>query len=394
MGESEMEPTENEQNLTQTLEETRALNQRRVRERKRKRRLRALKTAALVLGISVVLMLLGIFVYRAVAGTREQAQPPEQPAVREPAVQEQEPTVQKPAEPPQEAPEPEEQTPVELETTPMEVEAEPSEPEPVPLPDEPAVLDLQLYSENAILIDRETGTVLAEKNPDAKIYPASMTKVMTALVACEQMPDWDATFSMTQEIIDPFYLADATLAGFVHGEQVSMMDLIYGAILPSGAEATEALARVVAGSEEAFTERMNEKAKELGLTQTHFVDASGLHNEEHYTTVREMAVIMEAAMQNERCREALGAAYHCSAATEQNPNGVEMYNKFLLRIRPQCPEGIEIAAAKTGYTAQAMNCCASAGVGQSGREVICVTAHAWTGDFCIADHLTLYGTYS
>lgn len=86
-------------------------------------------------------------------------------------------------------------------------------------------LDLELYSEHAILIDLETNTVIAEKDPDAKIYPASMTKVMTALVACEQITDWDATFTMTQAIIDPLFLSDATMAGFVNGEEVSMTDL-------------------------------------------------------------------------------------------------------------------------------------------------------------------------
>lgn len=110
--------------------------------------------------------------------------------------------------------------------------------------DETKTLDLELYSENALLIDLESNTIIAQKNADARIYPASMTKVMTVLVAAEQITDWDATFTMTQSIIDPLFLADASMAGFVHGEEVSMMDLLYGAVLPSGAEATEALAIV------------------------------------------------------------------------------------------------------------------------------------------------------
>lgn len=256
------------------------------------------------------------------------------------------------------------------------------------------VLDLQLYSENAILIDLETNAVIAEKDPDARIYPASMTKVMTALVACEQIEDWDDTFRMTQAIIDPLYLADATLAGFVNGEDVNMLDLVYGSILPSGAEATEALAIKLAGSEEGFVALMNEKAEELGLTQTHFVDASGLHDEDHYTTVREMAVILRAAMENETCRKVLSAATYTSAATEQHPEGVDMYNKFLLRMENAERNGAEIEGAKTGYTAQAMNCCASFGYSPSGRALLCVTAHAWTGDFCIEDHVALYSVYN
>ena len=256
------------------------------------------------------------------------------------------------------------------------------------------VLDLQLYSERAILIDADTNTVIAEKNPDERIFPASMTKVMTALVACEQIENWDDTFTMTQAIIDPLYLADASLAGFVDGEKVPLLDLVYGAILPSGAEATEALSIYVAGSEEAYAELMNDKAASLGLTDTHFVDASGLHDEQHYTTLRDMAIILQAAMDNEICREILSTTYYTCQPTEQHPDGLKIFNKFLSRIENQDLKGGEIQGAKTGYTAQAMNCCASFGVSPKGRNLICVTSKAWTGDFCIADHVALYSQYA
>ena len=140
--------------------------------------------------------------------------------------------------------------------------------------------------------------VLAEKGMDEKIYPASMTKVMTLLVAAENLPDLGATFPMTQAIIDPLYLAGASMAGYVNGETVTMRDLLYGAVVPSGAEATEALAQAVAGSEEAFVAMMNEKAAALGLTNTHFMNTSGLHDENHYSTVREIALILQAALEN------------------------------------------------------------------------------------------------
>ena len=203
-----------------------------------------------------------------------------------------------------------------------------------------------------------------------------MTKVMTVLVAAEHIENWDETFTMTQSIIDPLFLADASMAGFVHGEEVSMTELLYGAVLPSGAEATEALAIVTAGSEEAFAALMNEKAQELGLKDTHFVDASGLHDENHYTTLSDMAIIMQAALDNPHCREVLTSVNHTSPATTQNPEGVAMTNRFLYRIRPQQTGNVDIQAAKTGYTAQAMNCCVSYGIMENGRAAICVTAHA------------------
>ena len=236
--------------------------------------------------------------------------------------------------------------------------------------------------------------VLAEKGMDEKIYPASMTKVMTLLVAAENLPDLDATFTMTQAIIDPIYLAGASMAGFVDGETVSMRDLLYGAVVPSGAEATEALAQAVAGSEEAFVTMMNEKAAALGLTSTHFMNTSGLHDEDHYSTVREIALILQAALQNEVCAEVLSAENYRASRTEQHPDGLAMTNKFLYRVHHEYAlNGAEITAAKTGYTAEAMNCCASAGKTPDGRSVICVTANAWTGEFCIEDHIALDSKY-
>ena len=279
------------------------------------------------------------------------------------------------------------------------------EPEPEPEPEQPALtlaqasentrtLDLELYSSSAVLVDVQSGTVLAEKGMDEKIYPASMTKVMTLLVAAENLPDLDATFTMTQAIIDPLYLAGASMAGYVNGETVTMRDLLYGAVVPSGAEATEALAQAVAGSEEAFVAMMNEKAAALGLTNTHFMNTSGLHDENHYSTVREIALILQAALENETCTEILSAENYRASETEQHPDGLAMTNKFLYRVHHEYAlNGAEITAAKTGYTAEAMNCCASAGTTPDGRSVICVTANAWTGEFCIEDHIALYTKY-
>ena len=279
------------------------------------------------------------------------------------------------------------------------------EPEPEPVPEQPSLteaqateatktLDLELYSSSAVLVDVQSGTVLAEKGMDEKIYPASMTKVMTLLVAAENLPDLDAAFTMTQAIIDPIYLAGASMAGFVDGETVTMRDLLYGAILPSGAEATEALAQTVAGSEEGFVAMMNEKAAALGLTNTHFMNTSGLHDENHYSTVREIALVLQAALENETCAEILSAENYRASETEQHPDGLAMTNKFLYRVHHEYAlGGAEITAAKTGYTAEAMNCCASAGKTPDGRSVICVTANAWTGEFCIEDHIALYTKY-
>lgn len=393
-----------------TMAETRAMHEQAVRARKKKRLQKTLVTIAVTLLVITLLAALALFVRAKLqtldkpldAKTNQTAQTqPQEPSI--------EPEPQEPAQPEPNVPEaePEADTLHESETEPALDAHEEPESEETPAPEAssektyaPAevtentkTLDLELYSENALLIDLESNTVLVQKNADARIYPASMTKVMTVLVAAEHIENWDETFTMTQSIIDPLFLADASMAGFVHGEEVSMTELLYGAVLPSGAEATEALAIVTAGSEEAFAALMNEKAQELGLQDTHFVDASGLHDENHYTTLSDMAIIMQAALDNPHCREVLTSVNHTSPATAQNPEGVAMTNRFLYRIRPQQTGNVDIQAAKTGYTAQAMNCCVSYGIMENGRAAICVTAHAWTGDYCIADHLALYGTY-
>ncbi len=394
-------PTELPTDRLPTIDETRAMHERAVRERKKQRLQKTLLRLAITLAVIALLAAAAFFAYRRLSSldkpldTKTNQAEPVQPA----PTQEPEPAPQPEPEPAALPEEPPEALPAE---TPEEAPEEPPEqplPEnektyaPAAVTENTKTLDLELYSEYALLIDLESNTVLAQKNADQRIFPASMTKVMTVLTAAEHIENWDETFTMTQSIIDPLFLADASMAGFVHGEDVSMMDLLYGAVLPSGAEATEALAITVAGSEEAFADLMNEKAQELGLQDTHFVDASGLHDENHYTTLSDMAIIMQAALDDPRCREVLTSVHHTSSPTEQNPDGVAMTNKFLYRIQPQQTGNVNIQAAKTGYTAQAMNCCVSFGIMENGRAAICVTAHAWTGDYCIADHLALYSTY-
>ena len=393
-------PTELPTDRLPTLDETRAMHERAVRERKKKHLQKTLLRLAVTLAALLLLAAAAFFAYRRLSSldkpldAKTNQTEPVQSAAAEPE-REPEPAPQpEPAETPEE---PAAETPEKLPEETPESEPQAQEDEkayaPATVTEETQTLDLELYSEYALLIDLESNTVIAQKNADQRIFPASMTKVMTVLTAAGHIENWDETFTMTQSIIDPLFLADASMAGFVHGEEVSMMDLLYGAVLPSGAEATEALAISVAGSEAQFATLMNEKAQELGLQDTHFVDASGLHDENHYTTLSDMAIIMQAALDEPHCREVLTAVHHTSASTEQHPDGVAMTNKFLYRIGPQQTGSVDIQAAKTGYTAQAMNCCVSYGTMENGRKAICVTAHAWTGDYCIADHLALYGTY-
>lgn len=116
-----------------------------------------------------------------------------------------------------------------------------------------------------------------------------MTKVMTLIVAVEQLQDLNQTYALSYELLDPLVREQASRAGFDPGEMVTAKDYLYGLVLPSGADAAVALSIMTAGSEEAFADLMNQKCSEIGLKNTHFMNASGLYDEQQYTTPVEMA---------------------------------------------------------------------------------------------------------
>lgn len=225
-----------------------------------------------------------------------------------------------------------------------------------------AYLGTQIDCTNAILIDLENNFIAAEKGGDEKIYPASMTKVMTALIAVEKCPDLEATFTVTNEIVAPLAAANASVAGFTPGEIVTVRDLLYGTILPSGADATSSLAVFIAGNESAFAALMNEKCESLGLQNTHFTNASGLHDDNHYSTCHDIALIMKEALKNETLREIMGTYEYTTTKTEQHPDGITLYDTMYSRIdgKEEFDDKIEIIAGKTGYTGEAGNCLVSA----------------------------------
>ncbi len=250
-----------------------------------------------------------------------------------------------------------------------------------------------VISSNVILIDMSTDTIAAEKDAYTQISPASMTKILTILVAAELVEDWDATVEITQEMTDYAYVNDCSIVGFDVGEKFPVTDLFYGTILPSGADAAYALAVYTAGSHEAFVEKMNEKLEELGLSgTTHFTNCVGLYDEEHYSTVYDMAMILKAAVENDFCREVLTAHTYTTTATEEHPDGITISNWFLRRIEDK-ETGGEVLCAKTGFVNQSGNCAASYMLSDDGVPYICVTAGSSSSWRCIYDQVDIYNTY-
>ncbi len=255
----------------------------------------------------------------------------------------------------------------------------------------------RLYSSNAILIRLKDHTILMQKNSEEKIYPASLTKMMTAIVAIENLPDLQEQIKLTRSAFQGLYEADASMAGFLPCEQVRAIDLLYGVMLPSGAESCVALADHIAGSEQNFTGIMNQKAADLGMVNTHFENATGLHNEDHYTTVKDLAILLSYALQNDTFRELFTSLRHSTQPTNMHPDGITFYSTIFEELSNQNITGGEILGGKTGYTNEAGLCLASlAEVGR--QEYILVTAGA-KGDhesqqYNFIDALTVYNSLS
>lgn len=263
-----------------------------------------------------------------------------------------------------------------------------------PTSDTVTIYSDEVISTHAILVNESTDTIIASKGADERINPASMTKVLTVLVAAEQIQeeDLDDIFTMTLDITDYAYVNDCSSVGFLNEEEVTVRDLFYGTVLPSGGDAAVGLATYIAGSHEAFVDMMNEKLEELGISDSaHFTNCIGLYDENHYCTVYDMAIIMKAAMQNELCREVLAAHTYTTTATSQHPDGITISNWFLRRIEDKDTGG-EVLCAKTGYITQARNCAVSYGT-FGGEAYICVTVGSTSSWRCIYDHVEIYNRY-
>lgn len=245
----------------------------------------------------------------------------------------------------------------------------------------------------AILISLSENRVLAERQGHEKMYPASMTKVLTVLVAAEHLESeehLDDIFTMTQAIEGFAYDNGCSNVGFSPGERVRVEDLFYGTILPSGADAAMGLAEYTAGTQENFVAMMNEKARELGIGETsHFMNCIGIYDDNHYSTAADIAVIMNAAVNNPLCLEVLSRHTYTTTSTSYHPGGITVSNWFLRRIEDKMGTG-EVIGGKTGFVKESLNCAVSYSRDNEGRGYICCTGYAHGGWQAIGDHVRIY----
>lgn len=251
-----------------------------------------------------------------------------------------------------------------------------------------------LYSPYAVLVDLESGNVLAEQNSTERMYPASLTKIMTALIAIEETEDMEQTTTLPSDIFPFLYEENASLAGFQPGETVTWKDLLYGVMLPSGAECCLTFARQIAGSEGAFVDLMNKKAEELGMNDTHFANATGLQDKKHYSTVRDIAVLLRYALENETFRQVFTARRYSVPPTAYHSEGFTFYNTMFQAMDNAGISDDDILGGKTGYTEKAGLCLASLAE-INDREYILVTAKAdgnhYTEPYHVIDAENVYG---
>lgn len=233
-----------------------------------------------------------------------------------------------------------------------------------------------VQSQYGVLMQASGGKIIWEQNGEEKMYPASLTKIMTTIVAIEELESLEQRITLSNGIFDQLYGQNATQAGFQAGESVRALDLLYGAMLPSGAECCLGLAEFISGSEEKFVELMNKKAVALGMDDTHFMGVTGLHDPEHYSTAKDMAILLKYAMRNKTFREIAESAHHSTAVTNIHPDGITYYSTMFKNLSDPEVTGGKILGGKTGYTGEAGLCLASYAEIEE-REYILVTAGAW-----------------
>lgn len=220
----------------------------------------------------------------------------------------------------------------------------------------------------AYVYDLTTSQELYSKNADERIYPASMTKVMTALVALDHIDDLKKVTQMQEYDIEGLWEAGASSAYLEVGEKVTYGDLIHGIILPSGADACRAISRELFGSEEKMVEQMNKKAEELGLKNTHFMNATGLHHKNHYSSTHDMGIITREALKNSFFKEVFTKRSYKTEITQHYMAATILKVYWNSRM-----DITHIKGCKTGYTDESKSCI-TALVNSQGHDLITVFA--------------------
>lgn len=243
-----------------------------------------------------------------------------------------------------------------------------------------------VYSETAVLMDAETGMILYNKGMNEKRYPASITKIMTALLALENCTlDEQVTFT---EACLADQVAGSGNIGMQVGEVLTMEQCLMAVMVRSANDVATQVAEYVAGSVDAFVDMMNARAQELGCVNTHFVNASGMPDENHYSTAYDMALIFQEAIKNETFLEIIGTQSYTIEPTNMNSESrfFSCHHALVAQSAPEYYEGC--FGGKTGVTDSSRNTLVS-GASRNGMTLIAVAMRADAGEV-VADHIQLF----
>ena len=238
-----------------------------------------------------------------------------------------------------------------------------------------ALEDPQPHARAAIVVYGDTNEVLYDLNAHERMYPASVTKIMTSLVVLDAVDAGE--ISLNTPVTVSAWAVDLPLgssnADLKAGEVLTIEQLLYCDLLPSGNDACNVLSEAVAGNAENFAARMNDKAQELGMEDTHFTNPHGLHDPEHYTTAYDVYLMAHAAMENELFRTIVRSPSYTIAATNlQEERTIYSTNAFLSSFFVTGQLYSKAIGIKTGNTDEAGRCLASAAVDELGRTFYCV----------------------
>lgn len=244
-----------------------------------------------------------------------------------------------------------------------------------------------LASQYAYVYDYSNNQVLLDKNSTSRMYPASMTKLMTALLLAEHVTDWNQTITISYEMLAGLSEANASVVGWQIGATVNLRDVLYGILLPSGADAANATAFFVSGSIEDFVNLMNQRAIELEMNDSHFMNPTGLHDENHYSSCQDIAKLLKTCISNSEIYNALQAQNYTDST------GLSYSNTWQKMLEETSISANGLLGGKTGFTFEAKYCLASFGV-VNDINVISVTGYG-DGDFQnIIDASTIYNWLS
>lgn len=245
----------------------------------------------------------------------------------------------------------------------------------------------EIVDETGVLMEAETGTILYDKGMDQRMYPASTTKIMTALVVLENTEDLQTKITFTETGTKEVTPDSANIQAQL-GEELTVEQCLYASLLASANEVSSQLAEFVGGTKEHFVEMMNLKAQELGCSDTHFTNPNGLPDENHYTTAHDLALIMQAAIQNETFREIESTQTYTIPATNKTatPRNLTNHHAMLVSGNPSYYEGA--FAGKTGHTDAAKDTLVTAAE-KNGMTLICVVLKSDNGQV-VADTINLF----